>query len=570
MQIISARDVLLSASSYSIDEPDLIYSIVMKFSRLQKQPLEYFPSSPDTAGGGGGTTQGRAFTRDLLVIDDLDVIIDPESGGEDATINKDPERVLALNAIMKVIDTLVQKGNDMTLGTPQPFILGLSSAEPSDIPVELLRVGRFEKVITMPSPTQFQRERILQGLLRGLSIESRTKFGKPADEETVRHYAATLAQHTAGCVAIDLRRICADALTRALSRFHVATDLTDVGKGGMEMWQLSHDVLVTWTDLREAARSCVPSQLAQLDVAMTWPVDTGEGVCSDSPEHWKRVHESSWQRFGGYDEMKKRLYRTVVGPWKRYILASGFTSERSVSRYEARSNKQSIAKLGLQVRPPSGVLLHGPPGVGKTLAAQCLASSLGLHVVKVRASDVLDQWLGGSEAAIRSLFARARAAAPCVLFFDEIDALATNRQGDSDVSSDVHSRVLSTFLNEMDGISSHAGKQGVLVIAATNRIDTIDAALLRPGRLEEHVCLTLPTVSDIMNIMNLNLAKVPLGNDVDLEHLAGDLFRLNGSGADIEGICREACLIAIKRRRDCPQIKATMDDFDKAIRSWKS
>lgn len=211
-----------------------------------------------------------------------------------------------------------------------------------------------------------------------------------------------------------------------------------------------------------------------------------------------------------------------------------------------QSSSSIEATLGMS--KPSGVLFHGPPGVGKTFAAMCLASSLGLHCVKVRASEVFNQWLGGSEATLRSIFARARSASPCILFFDELDSLATNRGGgDSDVTSGVQSRILTTLLNEMDGITNAGGKQGVLVVAATNRLDSIDAALLRPGRLEEHILLSYPDSSSIQEILKLQTASMPIDDSVDMIKLSDKLEVSKASCAEIEGICRDACLIAMRR-----------------------
>jgi SpoVK/Ycf46/Vps4 family AAA+-type ATPase len=182
----------------------------------------------------------------------------------------------------------------------------------------------------------------------------------------------------------------------------------------------------------------------------------------------------------------------------------------------------------------------------------------------------LDQWLGGSEAAIRSLFARARSASPCILFFDEIDAIASNREEDG-ASVDVTSRVLTTFLNEMDGISSGGNTVGgVLVVACTNRVEALDAALLRPGRLDEHVLLDLPVMSDVEEILQLHLLKVPLHENVSTSELSELLVELNASGADIEGVSRDACLRAIRdESRSSFDLMVTQNDLLAAIRDWR-
>ena len=199
---------------------------------------------------------------------------------------------------------------------------------------------------------------------------------------------------------------------------------------------------------------------------------------------------------------------------------------------------------------------------------------LNHNELKVKASDILDQWLGGSEAAIRSIFARARSAAPCALFFDEIDALATNRE-DDDVgsSSDVHSRILSTLLNEMDGISkddSIGTQKNVLVIAATNRLEAIDAALLRPGRLQEHILIDLPTLEDCTEIFSRQVESWSLDDDVNIDEIVKNLFSRKASGADIDGFCREACLNAIrmgieKIQGDTPNFIVSKRNFEEIL-----
>lgn len=310
-------------------------------------------------------------------------------------------------------------------------------------------------------------------------------------------WARALARSTAGFVAKDLQQMYVDAWANARAC----------------------DQQITWPHLREAVHRTIPSQLTTLDVTRprALSLDTGE----DTFEY----HESAWAKFGGYASVKKRIYRTVTNPWRR------------------RCESEHDAAFGLN--PPRGVLFHGKSGVGKTFAAHCLATSLGLNVVKVCASDVLDKWLGGSEAAIRSLFQKARGAAPCILFLDEIDAIASNRNQEGS-ENDVSSRILTTLLNELDGVSSKRDTD-ILVLACTNRLSAIDPALLRPGRLEEHIELHLPTYEDILDMLQMHFSRTPFSNDeVRLRDVAQKLFNLEATGADIEGICRDAISFSIK------------------------
>jgi SpoVK/Ycf46/Vps4 family AAA+-type ATPase len=186
-------------------------------------------------------------------------------------------------------------------------------------------------------------------------------------------------------------------------------------------------------------------------------------------------------------------------------------------------------------------------------------------MINVRAANVLDKWLGGSEAAIRSLFSRARSAAPCILFFDEIDAIASNRGTDGE-SVDVMSRLLSTLLNELDGVNSE-GQANVLVVACTNRIDDLDAALIRPGRLAEHICLLPPDENDAREILTQTLAKVPVDIHLDVEAWASRLSEAKFSCAQVEGLAREAVLRCLRRCNENSKIHVTSQDFDSAARA---
>jgi SpoVK/Ycf46/Vps4 family AAA+-type ATPase len=437
----------------------------------------------------------------LLIVDDLDVLAMETA---DDLLMLDNERRLVLNVLIQVLDKAVASG---------VRIVGISQDE-SMLPLAIVKIGRLEKIVSVHTPSQLQRELILVDILQQSSALVHV---------TVLQWAQLLASATAGFVAADLRRLAADAWTRAIS------------KSG------ETNAVPTWDDWREAVMSCTPSQLAALDV-----IKPTLFLNNTTRANWLDIHESSWKQFAGYDSIKKRLFRTVVAPWRRLLSSElGQTSP---------------------VAPPSGLLFHGESGCGKSLAASCIQSSIGLPMIKVRASDVLDKWLGGSEAAVRSLFARARSAAPCIIFFDEIDAIASNRSMDEE-TNDVMSRLLSTLLNEMDGISGGQGGR-VLVVACTNRLLSLDAALLRPGRLEEHIELSLPDYADARSVLYHYLANVPLEATVDLDSIAKELVDKKASAAELEGLAREAVIRAL-RRCDQGSISVSKNDFDHAITALK-
>jgi SpoVK/Ycf46/Vps4 family AAA+-type ATPase len=446
----------------------------------------------------------------LFIIDDLHLLEREDNEEQETTI--DVEFLLVQNSIVEAIDQLQERGCK---------ILGIGQVA-SQLPYVLSKIGRLEKHVTMLPPTQSQRVTIWKYLLQP----------DVPDLELQYRWASALSPGTTGCVVKDMVQLYQDAWTRAWARSSRSSSSS------------SSTPPLEWEDLREAARACIPSQLSELDVQK--PITASDNLS------WVEIHEKSWSTFGGYATIQKRVFRHVVGPWRRFL------------RELEDSDANGTTPLGMD--PPPGVLFHGFPGCGKTHAANCLAASLGLPMIQVRAADVLDKWLGGSEALLRSLFARARAASPCILFMDEIDSIASNRAADD--TNDFTARILSTFLNEMDGVSSGVKQSRVLVVACTNRIEALDAALLRPGRLQEHLFLGLPTIEDLVEILQLRLTRIPLKNDVQLQELAKDLFKRGATCADVEGICREVCLMVLRNASDLQDIQVSQHDFESAIRRF--
>jgi len=223
-------------------------------------------------------------------------------------------------------------------------------------------------------------------------------------------------------------------------------------------------------------------------------------------------------------------------------------------------NPERLEALGLA--PSCGVLLYGPPGCGKTLLAKAVANESGASFMSVKGPEVLNKYVGESERAVRLLFARGRASAPCVIFFDELDALVPRRGSDS--GSQATERLVNQMLTEMDGLE---GRRQVFVIAATNRPDIIDPAMLRPGRLDKLLYVPLPTPHARVDILRAATRRTPLGSDVSLPDLAHDP-RCNGfSGADLAALVREAAVNALRDDDHdiTPQVRAA--HFDAALSS---
>jgi transitional endoplasmic reticulum ATPase len=230
------------------------------------------------------------------------------------------------------------------------------------------------------------------------------------------------------------------------------------------------------------------------------------------------VPNVSWADVGGLEEVKRELRETIQYPV---------------------SYPEKYRKFGMD--PPKGVLFYGPPGCGKTLLAKAVANECASNFISIKGPELLTMWFGESEANVRNIFDKARAAAPCVLFFDELDSIARSRGSSAGDAGGASDRILNQVLTEMDGMGK---KKNVFIVGATNRPDIIDPALLRPGRLDQLIYIPLPDLPSRVSILRAALRKSPLAPDVDLNALAQ---RTPGfSGADLTEICQRAAKLAIR------------------------
>lgn len=336
--IISVKDILLDTAS-SVSEKD------HRFDQLNYNP----------------TSSSNKSIQRLLIIDDLDVIIpdadETETSSASTYTNLEAEQLRALNTVVKLVDS----ANNSSLCNS--VVVGIARAPLAQLPTQLARVGRLEKEVVMAPPSLGQRKDIFQFWLSTLPTK------KSKQQSVIIEWANLLAPRTAGCVASDIRRICADALTSAIARESKSAELT------MPIDNLLQNVNVEWSDVKQAARSCVPSQLASMDVI---PAKLGDFQGSDMRQvDAKAEFEWAWKDFGGYSDIKTRIFRTIVRPWRYHIMES---------KPQDSSAASSLLDDILGSSRPAGVLFHGPSGNGKTYAAMCLASSLGLNCVKVRLS----------------------------------------------------------------------------------------------------------------------------------------------------------------------------------------
>ncbi|XP_025424220.1 spermatogenesis-associated protein 5-like isoform X3 [Sipha flava] len=250
-----------------------------------------------------------------------------------------------------------------------------------------------------------------------------------------------------------------------------------------------------------------------------------------------QVPNVKWTDIGGQDDIKLKLKQVVEWPLK---------------------HPEAFKRMG--ITPPRGVLLYGPPGCSKTMIAKAVATESHFNFISVKGPELFNKYVGESERAVRETFMRARSVAPCVVFFDELDGLAGERGVGDSGSSGVHSRVLAQLLTELDGVQPLGN---VTILAATNRPDLIDSALLRPGRLDRKVYVPLPDKITRFEILRLKLSKMPISSNVDINKLVE--FTENYSGAEVISICHEASLKAMEEDINADQVE--MRHFEASLQS---
>ncbi|TIB37873.1 hypothetical protein E3P86_02020 [Wallemia ichthyophaga] len=361
------------------------------------------------------------------------------------------------------------------------IVVMAATNRPNSIDPALRRFGRFDREVDIGIPDPIGRLEILR---------IHTKNMKLGDDVNLEQIAAD----THGYVGADMASLCSEA---AMQQIREKMDLIDLDEDTIDAEVL--DALgVTMENFRYALGVSNPSALRETVV---------------------EVPTVTWNDIGGLDKVKQELQETVQYPVE---------------------HPEKFIKYGMS--PSKGVLFYGPPGTGKTLLAKAIANECQANFISIKGPELLTMWYGESEANVRDAFDKARAAAPCVMFFDELDSIAKSRGagagGDAGGASD---RVLNQILTEMDGMSA---KKNVFVIGATNRPDQIDPALLRPGRLDQLIYIPLPDVPSRLSILKATLRKSPVAPSVDLEYLSN---QTNGfSGADLTEVCQRAAKLAIR------------------------
>jgi transitional endoplasmic reticulum ATPase len=366
------------------------------------------------------------------------------------------------------------------LNKRQHLIVIAATNLPNMLDPALRRPGRFDREIAIPIPDRIGREEILSVHSRGMPLSEDVDMGR-------------VAEITHGFVGADLEALCREAAMICLRR--IMPDI-DFALARIPFEQLAK-LEVKREDFLDAMREVEPSAMREVFV---------------------EVPDVRWADVGGLTQAKQRLIEAVEWPLQYAEL---------------------FAEAG--IRPPKGILLTGPPGCGKTMLAKAIATESGVNFISVKGPALLSKYVGESERGVRDMFRKAKQAAPCIIFFDEIDALVPARDsGGSDAH--VAERVLSQFLAELDGVEE---LKGVLMLGATNRLDMLDPAILRPGRFDEIVEISLPDEQSRGQIFEVHLRDKPLAPGISIGSLAAATAEF--SGAEIRGVCTKAALRAVRR-----------------------
>jgi transitional endoplasmic reticulum ATPase len=388
----------------------------------------------------------------------------------------------------------------------QVVVIGATNI-PNALDPALRRPGRFDREISINIPDKNARFEILNIHTRGMPLDETVDILK-------------IAEITHGYVGADLAALCREAAMSAIRKIGPRID--------MDMDHISPEIIldikVSMDDFESAISEIVPS--VTRDVFVETP-------------------NVSWDDVGGLNHVKKELIKAIEWPLKY----------ASLFKYT-------------KIKAPRGILMHGPPGTGKTLIAKAVASESNANFISIKGPELLSKWVGESESGIREIFKKARQAAPCIIFFDEMDAIAPVRGKGADTQ--VTERTVSQILTEMDGIVE---LKNVTVLAATNRLDMIDPALLRPGRFDLIIEVSPHGKEELLEIFNVHTRDKPIVHNINKKSLI--ILMLGLTGADISYICREAAMLAINEYIESeediekPDFKIQQKHFEEAINSYK-
>ncbi|TDH70904.1 hypothetical protein CCR75_002923 [Bremia lactucae] len=501
-------------------------------------------SAPEIVSGMSGESEQKlrelfdeAISRapSIIFIDEIDAIT--------------PKRESSARGMEKrIVAQLLTSTDSLNLDNTggKPVILIGATNRPDALDSALRRAGRFDREICLGIPDEAARETILRVLARNMTLEGEFDFTR-------------LARKTPGYVGADLVSLTKEAAVGAVNRIFTNIDAVkdsstrkekkDAECLDTELFQSIEETpkealgVVAMPsaadDLRARVEPFTEAQLALLSIRMTdFEAAIPKVQPSSKREGFATIPDITWDDIGALKEVRDELSLAVLQPI---------------------AHPERFAALGLSM--PTGVLLYGPPGCGKTLLAKAIAHESGANFISIKGPELLDKYVGESERSVRQVFQRARASSPCVIFFDELDALAPRRSGGGNGETSgngVSERVVNQLLTEMDGLES---RRNVFVMAATNRPDIIDSAMLRPGRLDKLLYVPLPQAFERYQILKTISAKCAIAASVQLETIAADPRCEGFSGADLSALIREAGMTAL-RETDFSTIETQTTRFE--------
>jgi ribosome biogenesis ATPase len=474
--------------------------------------VSYIPlSAPSLVAGMSGESEkkirdifdeAKRMAPCLIFIDEIDVIM-----GKRESAQREMEKRIVAQMLTCMDDMALEKTGG------KPVIIIAATNRPDSLDPALRRAGRFNKEINLGVPNEQAREKILRALTQKLKLPDYFDY-------------RSLAKLTPGFVGADLNDVVSVAGTEAMKRMMAVLKQRSAMAMDIDSAPSSPVVAPPLLTLRSLVAHAGESlSIPENDLSITY-TDFLTAVPKVQPsakrEGFATIPDTTWAHIGALHEVRDQLEMAIVEPIKR---------------------PESFARVGITA--PTGVLLWGPPGCGKTLLAKAVANESKANFISIKGPELLNKYVGESERAVRQVFERARSSVPCILFFDELDALVPKRE---DSLSEASSKVVNTLLTELDGLSNRAG---IYVVAATNRPDMIDPAMLRPGRLGTSVYVDLPTADERVEILKAIIRKaLPEASQEEievLEEVARDPRAEGYSGADLGNLHLAAAVATLKR-----------------------
>jgi ribosome biogenesis ATPase len=493
--------------------------------------VSYIPlSAPSLVAGMSGESEkkirdifdeAKRMAPCLVFIDEIDVIM-----GKRESAQREMEKRIVAQMLTCMDDMALEKTDG------KPVIIIAATNRPDSLDPALRRAGRFNKEINLGVPNELAREKILRALTQRLELARDFDY-------------RNLAKLTPGFVGADLNDVVSVAGTEAMKRMMAFIKERSETAMDIDTESIDSGTSTALLKLRSLVSNAGKSS-PDRDFSITY-ADFLKAVPKVQPsakrEGFATIPDTTWAHIGALHDVREQLEMAIVEPIKR---------------------PEAFARVGITA--PTGVLLWGPPGCGKTLLAKAVANESKANFISIKGPELLNKYVGESERAVRQVFERARSSVPCILFFDELDALVPKRE---DSLSEASSKVVNTLLTEMDGLSNRAG---IYVVAATNRPDMIDPAMLRPGRLGTSVFVDLPTPDERVEILKAlyknALPEASVEEVGKLEGVARDARCSEFSGADLENLRQAAGRAALKREMADPQIQT--EDWEVALRKVKA